>query len=88
MAALVGGMGGEAVMLWNLFMLIDFPASVIGAPLFGPVEEWLMTEFGHRWTFTVGYAAHFGLLGGLQYYGLAALAVVLRKRFGATEVRS
>ena len=77
MAAVVAALDGEAVMLWNLFMLVDFPASVIGASLFAPLEVWSMENLGERWTLTAGYAAYFALLGGLQYYGLAKLLVFL-----------
>ncbi len=68
MAAVVGLLGGEAVMLWNLFMLADSPLSFVFSILFEPIENWTHAHLSQKWTFTAVYAAFFGLVGGIQYY--------------------
>lgn len=68
MAAVVGLLGGEAVMLWNFFMFADFPLSFVFSILFEPILNWAHVHLSQKWIFTVVYAAYFGLAGGIQYY--------------------
>jgi hypothetical protein len=72
-ATLVGVLGGEAVMLWNLFMVVDMPLSIIFGGLLSPIEVWSQSTFGVGLTYTVTYALFFALVGGIQYYVIGTL---------------
>lgn len=79
-AIVVASIGGESVILWNLLMVLGFPASMLAAPLFTSIETWSQSQFGTMWTFTVVYGAFFGVVGGVQYYCLLKMLVFLIHR--------
>jgi hypothetical protein len=59
---------GEASLLWNLFMIIDFPLSWVLSPVFGLIESWSRNSFGINATYSYTYAVVFAMVGGLQYF--------------------
>ena len=73
MAVAIGVLKGESVGLWNFFMLLDFPISVVFARPFTVLENWSRVSLGDEWTYTVVYGAYFVVVGGIQYYFLGWL---------------
>jgi hypothetical protein len=81
MTAIVGFFGGEAVVLWNLFMLLDFPTSVILSRPFSNLENWSQAHLGTGLTYSVVFGACFAFAGGVQYYFIGVLLRRLRCQY-------
>jgi hypothetical protein len=47
--------GGEASALWAIFVLLDFPSSLIFGWLIGIVESWSRDVFGVRFTYSITF---------------------------------
>ena len=56
----------EAGMLWMIWMLIDFPASLFAIPL-NVLTAGLVNSTVY---YTLGFGSFFAIFGGLQYYFL------------------
>lgn len=63
-AVFVAIYGGESVMLWAPFMVLDFPVSRL-MPFF---EKWSLVHLGAEITYTIVFGLFFGILGGMQYF--------------------
>lgn len=68
-AVVVATEGGESVMLWAPFMVLDFPVA-----LFLP-EQFARESLGGDVTYTVVFGLFLGIFGGLQYYLVSLLIV-------------
>jgi hypothetical protein len=72
-------LGREAPMLWGVFMILDFPASLLGGPIesiLGP----LVRPMGHTALCGWLYGLMFAVLGGIQYFVVSLLIAQLIRR--------
>src|SRR5215213_4333020 len=72
--ALINGLcPGESSVLWNLILLLDFPASLAVKGLLTSIESWSNSSLGVENTYSITFGVVFAVLGGLQYFLLALL---------------
>ena len=74
----------EAAMVWNLFMLVDFPSGLLGGLLLGlgPADRSIA---GLSVAFIWLPAVVFALLGGMQYYFVTLLVLKTWRKHRAVK---